>query len=130
VSSNPRDQSVATWLRAGGIRRVITGHKPAGDSPAICSSVYTGVEVITADTSFSDTSKPDNRGAAIVSLLVQGESGEVNHTEIAGILRDGREYSAHLGTLGGDADGTRTQSLRPPQVHHSIGDGGGSQESV
>jgi hypothetical protein len=108
---------------------VITGHKPAGDSPAICSSVYTGVEVITADTSFSDTSKPDNRGAAIVSLLVQGESGEVNHTEIAGILRDGREYSAHLGTLGGDADGTRTQSLRPPQVHHSIGDGG-SQESV
>ena len=48
VSSNPRDVAVAQWLRAGGIRRVITGHKPAGDSPAICSSGYTGVEVITA----------------------------------------------------------------------------------
>jgi hypothetical protein len=31
--------ATAQWLRAGGIRRVITGHKPAGDSPAICSSV-------------------------------------------------------------------------------------------
>jgi hypothetical protein len=32
--------------------------------------VYTGVEVITADTSFSDTSQPDNRGAAILALQV------------------------------------------------------------
>lgn len=105
VSSNPRDVSVAQWLRAGGIRRVITGHKPAGDSPAICASAYTGVEVITADTSFSDTSKPDNRGAAIACVLVQGESSTANHTEIAGTLRDGRQYTGRLATLGGDEDG-------------------------
>ena len=123
VSSNPRDVAVAQWLRAGGIRRVITGHKPAGDSPAICSSGYTGVEVITADTSFSDTSKPDNRGAAIASVLVQGESAEANHTEIAGVLRDGREFSGHLATLVGDADGARLQLcskstalVRPPDA--------------
>lgn len=112
VSSNPRDVAVAQWLRAGGVRRVITGHKPAGDSPAICSSIYTGVEVITADTSFSDTSKPDNRGAAIASVLVQGESPDANHTEIAGILRDGREFTGRLATLAGDADGARDFSFR------------------
>ena len=105
VSSNPRDVSVAQWLRAGGIRRVITGHKPTGDSPAVCSSEYTGVEVITADTSFSDTSKPDNRGAAIASVLVQGESSTANHTEIAGTLRDGRHFTGRLATLAGDEDG-------------------------
>lgn len=123
VSSDPRDVAVAQWLRAGGIRRVITGHKPAGDSPAICSSGYTGVEVITADTSFSDTSKPDNRGAAIASVLVQGESAEANRTEIAGVLRDGREFSGHLATLVGDADGARLQLcskstalVRPPDA--------------
>ena len=105
VSSNPRDQEVATWLRAGGIRRVITGHKPAGDSPAICSSIYTGVEVITADTSFSDMGAADNRGSAIAAVMVQGESAESNRTEIFGTLHDGRDFQGRMATLGGSEDG-------------------------
>ena len=88
VSSNPRDPEVAAWLKAGGIRRVITGHKPAGDSPAICSSVYTGVEIITADTSFSDMAAADNRGAAIAAVLVQGQSADSNRMEVSTLRKN------------------------------------------
>ena len=45
VCSDPRDATVARWLRRSGVRRVIVGHKPCGDCPAVCSARYTGVEV-------------------------------------------------------------------------------------
>jgi hypothetical protein len=41
-TSDPRDVVVAQWLLAAGIRRVCVGHKPSGDSPAVCSASYTG----------------------------------------------------------------------------------------
>jgi hypothetical protein len=31
-----------------GVRRVIVGHKPCGDCPAVCSARYSGVEVVCA----------------------------------------------------------------------------------
>ena len=33
VCSDPRDQRVADWLLQSGIKRVVVGHKPCGDSP-------------------------------------------------------------------------------------------------
>ena len=62
------------WLREHGIRRVIVGHKPSGDSPAILSSRYTGVEVISGDTSYSDPSAADSRGAAVAGVILRGSS--------------------------------------------------------
>ena len=106
VSSDPRDPAVAAWLLRGGVRRVVVGHKPSGDSPAALSSSYTGVEVISADTSFSDTSAADNRGAAVCSLLLRGESAESNRAVMHGTLRDGRAYRSELPTLrSGDTGG-------------------------
>lgn len=105
VKSNPRDHALAAWLRAGGVRRVVTGHRPVGDSPAVCSSTYTGVEVVTADTSFSDMRAADCRGAAVTAVLVSGESADANQLEFFGTLHDGRQYHGRLATLGGDGEG-------------------------
>ena len=104
VCSDPRDPEVSQMLLASGIRRVVVGHKPSGDSPAVCSSVYTGVEIVSADTSFSDVRVPDCRGCAASSVTVSGEP-ESNCTELAGVLRDGRQHSCQMATLGGAQDG-------------------------
>ena len=105
VLSDPRDMSVAEWLRASGIRRVCVGHKPSGDSPAVLSSDYTGVEIISADTSYSDpaagpTADGDApRGCAVACVTLRGASAEVNHAEISGVLKDGRRHEVALRTL-------------------------------
>ena len=61
VLSDPMDPEVAAWLLEQGVRLVVVGHKPCGDSPAVLRSCDTGVEVISADTSFSDIDAADNR---------------------------------------------------------------------
>ena len=35
LTSDPRDALVADWLIGGGVRRIVVGHKPSGDSPAV-----------------------------------------------------------------------------------------------
>jgi hypothetical protein len=50
----------------------VVGHKPSGDSPAVLSGVYTGVEVISADTSYADAKAPDGRGVAVAGVLLRG----------------------------------------------------------
>jgi hypothetical protein len=92
VCSDPADAVVAEWLLKDGIRRVIVGHKPTGDCPAVLSALYTGVEIVSADTSFSDTSASDNRGMAFASVEVAGYSSTDNHLTIKGSTRDGQPY--------------------------------------
>lgn len=99
VSSDPRDPAVATWLRRHGIQRVVVGHKPTADCPAVLSAVYTGVEIVSADTSFSDTTAiHDNRGAAVAGVEIVGTSEVDNQLVLAGVLRDGTDYAhnAHV----------------------------------
>lgn len=74
---------VAAYLFQNGIKRVVVGHKPYGDSPGVVrmpigrqfnaadkrwTHVHAGneptIEIVCADTSFSDTSAVDNRGIA------------------------------------------------------------------
>jgi len=55
----PIKKAVAEYLLKNGIQRVVVGHKPFGDSPTFMRQH--GVEVIDADTSFSDITKPDQR---------------------------------------------------------------------
>ena len=92
VCSDPRDPIVADWLQSCGIQRIIVGHKPTGDCPAVLSSSYTGVEVVSADTSFSDTTASDNRGRAIGVVELVGASDVDNHLEVFGVLQDGAAY--------------------------------------
>jgi len=92
VSSDPLDTSVADWLLQNEIQRVVVGHKPTGDCPAVLSATYHGVEIVSADTSFSDTRADDNRGAAIGIVEVFGESSTDNQLELRGLLRNGEAY--------------------------------------
>lgn len=55
-------------------RRVVVGHKPSGDSPAVLSGAYTGVEIISADTSYADAKAADGRGVAVAGVLLRGPS--------------------------------------------------------
>ena len=100
-TSDCRDPDVAKWLLDAGIRRVVVGHRPTGDSPAILSSKFTGVELVSADTSYSDVRAPDNRGLAVPAVTIEGDSHDVSRTRIHGILKDGRPYEALLPALGG-----------------------------
>lgn len=92
VSSDPMDATVAEWLLQGGIRRVVVGHKPTGDAPAVLSATYTGVEMVSADTSYSDIKANDNRGVAVPVVELVGDSVFDNHLEIWGSLQDSMEY--------------------------------------
>jgi len=110
VASNVFDQAPADWLLAHGIKRIVVGHKPTGDCPAVLSSAYTGVEVCSVDTSFArrrDISTGEksnrfgvNRGDAIALVEIAGSDCNYNRLEISGTLADGTEYSnthPHIG---------------------------------
>jgi len=100
--SDPRCQHVADWLLTSGIRRLVVGHKPSGDSPAVLSARHTGVEVISADTSYADGTSADGRGRSIAGVSLHGPSLDINHARIFGRLADGRLHEAHLPTLPSD----------------------------
>jgi hypothetical protein len=112
VCSDPADPVVAAWLRKDGIQRVIVGHKPTGDCPAVLSALYTGVEVVSADTSFSDVSAADNRGQALAVTVLTGTSPTDNQLELRGTLRDGR--SLHTTT--------KHVRLHPNGIDTTVGD--------
>eukprot|EP00980_Cylindrotheca_fusiformis_P003807 scaffold839_cov138-Cylindrotheca_fusiformis.AAC.2 len=92
VCSDPKDPAVAAWLLKYGIQRVVVGHKPTGDAPAVLSSQYTGVEIVSADTSFSDTKAKDNRGVATSVVEIIGASSHDNQLHLRGTLRNGKSY--------------------------------------
>jgi len=105
VCSDPRDAKVAKWLLGEGVRRVVVGHKPSGDCPSVLSHTYTGVEVLSVDTSYSDIDFGDSRGAAVAGLVLRGPF-DANHAVVYGKLRDGRRHETRLSCLGGDAHGS------------------------
>jgi len=98
--SDPRDAEVAQWLLSGGIRRIVVGHKPSGDSPAVLSNLYTGVEVVSADTSYADMNGAQlGRGVSMAGVTLSGPSLEENACRVFGTLADGRSHSAVLASL-------------------------------
>jgi hypothetical protein len=65
---------VTEYLNQSGVRRVVSGHQPFGDYPLILRefSSKNCLEVIAADTSYSDIKHPhDNRGIAIHNLDIE-----------------------------------------------------------
>jgi hypothetical protein len=99
TASNVFDPKPAKWLLSHGIMRIVVGHKPTGDCPSVLSSEYTGVEVISADTSYSHRKELDNlactfglcRGEAISLVEIVG-SEHSNWLETSGSLACGRQY--------------------------------------
>lgn len=88
------DASVVEFLNGSGIERVIVGHKPWGDSPGIIRS-NPGLEVICADTSFSDMRAQDNRGVAASEVLIEGDP-RCNNVAIHGTLSTGHKIDFEL----------------------------------
>ncbi|KAJ1455022.1 hypothetical protein M885DRAFT_520954 [Pelagophyceae sp. CCMP2097] len=94
-TSDARDATVAAWLAGAGVRRVVVGHKPSGDSPAILrAGLCHAVEIISADTSYSDPKATDNRGRAVTALVLKGPL-EDNRAVAQGLLSDGRVFTTH-----------------------------------
>ena len=113
-TSDPRDETVAKWLLEGGVRRVVVGHKPSGDSPAVLAAKYTGVEIISADTCYADGGSADGRGNAVAGVSLHGPSLDVNCARIFGTLADGRAHEARLATLSSSAAGPAGAAAPPP----------------
>ena len=99
TSSDPMDTDVSQWLLQNGIHRVVVGHKPTGDSPAVLSADYTGVEIVSADTSFSDTSCSDNRGRVVSVVELVGRNEHTNQLHLYGILQTGQAYDSWFPTI-------------------------------
>jgi len=99
VCSDPMDPDVAKWLLHNNIQRVVVGHKPTGDCPAVLSATYTGVEIVSADTSFSDAGSIDNRGQALSVVELVGTSKDDNQLQLRGVLRNGKPYSSQFPRL-------------------------------
>eukprot|EP01062_Namystynia_karyoxenos_P066713 TRINITY_DN60646_c0_g1_i1.p1 TRINITY_DN60646_c0_g1~~TRINITY_DN60646_c0_g1_i1.p1 ORF type:complete len:534 (+),score=99.79 TRINITY_DN60646_c0_g1_i1:59-1660(+) len=96
------DPTVAAWLRRGGIFRVVVGHKPSGDCPAVLSAGRCGLEIVSADTSFSGAQQPGAagpRGEAVAAVIITGSSAGDNQLRLRGVLRDGRRYDTLLPPL-------------------------------
>ena len=106
TSSDPMDAKMVEWLLQSGVRRQVVGHKPSADAPACLAGSVTGVEVVSSDTSFSDTSATDNRGCAASSvLIVVNEETKTSYLIIQGMLRDGKEHYARFPMLGDGGGG-------------------------
>jgi len=107
IASNVFDPIPAQWLLKYGIKRVVVGHKPTGDCPAVLSSKYTGVEIVSLDTSYShrkdlQESKKrfgENRGDAIGLIEIIGDDALNNWLESSGALACGTEYLNQLPIL-------------------------------
>jgi hypothetical protein len=113
VCSDPADPVVTEWLRRHGIQRVVVGHKPTADCPAVLSARRRattttssghnngsgGLEIVSADTSYSDPTAPDNRGLAVSVVTIVGASRVDNHLECSGTLHDGTSHHSVFARL-------------------------------
>jgi len=70
------DPAVGKKLNEFGIKRLVVGHQPHGHSPAVMKDEF--LEVIDADTSYSDMTAKDNRGKAASSVVIKGKDVSVN----------------------------------------------------
>ena len=76
-------------LNAQGITRLVVGHTPHGNCPTVMKTASTtggaGLEVVMADTSYSDMQAADNRGRAVSDVRLKA-GGQM---EVGGCLHDG-----------------------------------------
>eukprot|EP00966_Prymnesium_polylepis_P291900 6741537-Prymnesium_polylepis.2 len=81
----PLSADLVATLNGSGIYKLAVGHTPHGNAPTLLQT--SGLLMVMADTSYSDMSSPDNRGAAISEVQFL-EDGSVR---VSGVLQDGRK---------------------------------------
>ena len=84
----PIAKEVICYLNQAGIHRVITGHQPFSDFPLIIKQP--GLEIIAADTGYSDHQAKDGRGCAVHSLEISFDEKGKGSVTIDAIRRDGQ----------------------------------------
>jgi hypothetical protein len=114
IASDVMDPAPAKWLLDHGIQRIVVGHKPTGDCPAVLSSKYVGVEIVAVDTSYAHRKDlncggtqalkrfGDSRGNALAIVEITGESFFCTRLETSGVLACGTEYRNKFPFLGID----------------------------
>jgi hypothetical protein len=81
-----------------------------------------GVEVVSADTSFSDPEADDNRGVAVSTVLIVGTPHH-NQLQIAGTLRDGATHQGVFPAVGACCESDRKGDAEPPPLGLGVVDG-------
>ncbi|OWZ16203.1 hypothetical protein PHMEG_00010035 [Phytophthora megakarya] len=95
----PVPDEIASLLSESGIRRIIIGHTPHGNCPTVIKQQLQNTcaadraentvqfeDVIMCDTSYSDSTAPDNRGSAASEVVIERNG----HVLVNGVLEDGR----------------------------------------
>lgn len=101
--SDPLSQKVVEYLHRGNVRRVVVGHKPSGEAPAILRTSGVdgkGYEVISADTNYASSKDEQMRGKSWCEVRISQDL-EHSQTRLRGQRPDGLgDYDFKLQVLG------------------------------
>ena len=92
----PLEPDSALWLKGAGLRRVVCGHTPVGCCPHLSREAH-GIELVCADTSYSNNKRGDRRGEAwgLVTIWPFGDSSLGVRME--GVTHEGKPYKSEVG---------------------------------
>ena len=90
------DHDVALWLKEAGIRRVVCGHTPVGCCPHLSHEAH-GLQLICADTSYSNNKPTDKRGRAWGLITVWPHADSAVKVRMEGMTHEGKLYKTDVG---------------------------------
>lgn len=93
---SPMPESVSQYLLERGVSRVVSGHKPCGDSPFVLRGLP---ELVCCDTTYSDGKASDKRGAAAAAVELVGTPAR-SFARVRGTLCDGSSFEFKLSPPG------------------------------
>lgn len=119
--SDPLSKKVVEYLHRADVRRVVVGHKPSGEAPAILRTRGVdgkGYEVISADTNYASSKDEQMRGQSWCEVRISQDSGH-SQTRLRGQRPDGLgEYDFKLQVLGSDPAGDDGDALVGHQARY------------
>ncbi|CAK9011972.1 Serine/threonine-protein phosphatase [Durusdinium trenchii] len=86
-------EAVVSFLSRDGICRVLSGHRPHGDTPTVIRDASRRLSVVTSDISYADKDAADSRGKVVTETLVMTKQGSQPSTcRVRGVRRDDTKY--------------------------------------